>query len=42
VFYNNRYNEVVFNVLNDDMQIVYNEMLGKFISTLTIPFDGAI
>ena len=42
VFYNNRYNEVVFNVLNDDMQIVYNEMLGKFTSTLTIPFDGAI
>ena len=24
------------------MQIVYNEMLGKFTSTLTIPFDGAI
>lgn len=42
VFYNNRYNEVVFNVLSDDMQIVYNEMLGKFTSTLTIPFDGAI
>lgn len=42
VFYNNRYNEVVFNVLNDDMQIVYNEMLDKFTSTLTIPFDGAI
>lgn len=42
VFYNNRYNEVVFNVLIDDMQIVYNEMLGKFTSTLTIPFDGAI
>lgn len=41
-FYNNRYNEVVFNVLSDDMQIVYNEMLGKFTSTLTIPFDGAI
>ena len=42
VFYNNRYNEVVFNVLSDDMQIVYNEMFGKFTSTLTIPFDGAI
>lgn len=42
VFYNNRYNEVVFNVLSDGMQIVYNEMLGKFTSTLTIPFDGAI
>lgn len=42
VFYNNRYNEVVFNILSDDMQIVYNEMLGKFTSTLTIPFDGAI
>lgn len=42
VFYNNRYDEVVFNVLSDDMQIVYNEMLGKFTSTLTIPFDGAI
>ena len=42
LFYNNRYNEVVFNVLSDDMQIVYNEMLGKFTSTLTIPFDGAI
>lgn len=42
VFYNNRYNEVVFNVLSNDMQIVYNEMLGKFTSTLTIPFDGAI
>ncbi len=42
VFYNNRYNEVVFNILRDDMQIVYNEMLGKFTSTLTIPFDGAI
>ena len=42
VFYNNRYNEVIFNVLSDDMQIVYNEMLGKFTSTLTIPFDGAI
>lgn len=42
VFYNNRYNEVVFNVLSDDMQIVYNEMLGKFTSTLTIPFDGVI
>lgn len=42
VFYNNRYNEVVFNVLSDDTQIVYNEMLGKFTSTLTIPFDGAI
>ena len=42
VFYNNRYNEIVFNVLSDDMQIVYNEMLGKFTSTLTIPFDGAI
>lgn len=41
-FYNNRYNEVVFNILSDDMQIVYNEMLGKFTSTLTIPFDGAI
>lgn len=42
VFYNNRYNEVVFNILSDDMQIVYNEMIGKFTSTLTIPFDGAI
>lgn len=42
VFYNNRQNEVIFNVLSDDMQIVYNEMLGKFTSTLTIPFDGAI
>lgn len=42
VFYNNRYNEVVFNVLSDDMQIVYNEMFGKFTSTLTIPFDGSI
>ena len=42
VFYNNRYNEVIFNVLSDDIQIVYNEMLGKFTSTLTIPFDGAI
>lgn len=42
VFYNNRYNEVVFNILSDDMQIVYNEMFGKFTSTLTIPFDGAI
>lgn len=42
VFYNNKYNEIVFNVLSDDMQIVYNEMLGKFTSTLTIPFDGAI
>lgn len=42
VFYNNKYNEVIFNVLSDDMQIVYNEMLGKFTSTLTIPFDGAI
>lgn len=42
VFYNNRYNEIIFNVLSDDMQIVYNEMLGKFTSTLTIPFDGAI
>lgn len=42
VFYNNRYNEVVFSILSDDMQIVYNEMLGKFTSTLTIPFDGAI
>lgn len=42
VFYNNRYNEVIFNVLSDDTQIVYNEMLGKFTSTLTIPFDGAI
>lgn len=42
VFYNNRYNEVVFNVLSDDMQIVYNEMLGKFTSILTIPFDGSI
>lgn len=42
VFYNNRYNEVVFNVLSHDMQIAYNEMLGKFTSTLTIPFDGAI
>ena len=42
VFYNNRYNEVVFNVLSNDMQIVYNEMIGKFTSTLTIPFDGAI
>lgn len=42
VFYNNRCNEVVFNILSDDMQIVYNEMLGKFTSTLTIPFDGAI
>lgn len=42
VFYNNRYNEVVFNVLSDGVQIVYNEMLGKFTSTLTIPFDGAI
>lgn len=42
VLYNNRYNEVVFSILSDDMQIVYNEMLGKFTSTLTIPFDGAI
>lgn len=42
VFYNNRYNEVVFNILSYDMQIVYNEMIGKFTSTLTIPFDGAI
>lgn len=42
VFYNNRYNEVVFSILSDGMQIVYNEMLGKFTSTLTIPFDGAI
>lgn len=42
VFYNNRCNEVVFNILSDDMQIVYNEMFGKFTSTLTIPFDGAI
>lgn len=42
VFFNNRCNEVIFNILSDDMQIVYNEMLAKFTSTLTIPFDGAI
>lgn len=41
-FYNNKCNEVVFNILSDGMQIVYNEMLGKFTSTLTIPFDGAV
>lgn len=42
VFYNNRYNEVVFNVLKDGQQLVYNEMIGKFTSILTLPFDGAI
>ncbi len=41
VYYDNRYNEVVFNVLKDDLQIGYSEMLGKFTSLYTLPFDGS-
>lgn len=42
VFYNGRYNEIIFNVLSNDMQLVYNEMIGKFTSIYTLPFDGSI
>lgn len=42
MFYNNRYNDVIFNVLKDGMQISYSEMLGRFTSILTLPFDGVI
>lgn len=40
IYYDNEYNEVVFNVLKDNLQIGYSEMLGKFTSLYTLPFDG--
>lgn len=42
IYYDNKYNEVVFDVLKDDLQIGYSEMLGKFTSLYTIPFDGSV
>lgn len=41
IYYDNKYSEVVFNVLKDGLQIGYSEMLGKFTSLYTLPFDGS-
>lgn len=42
VFYDNKNNELVFNVLEDKQQIAFNESIGKFTSVYTMPFDGHI
>ena len=40
IYYDNRYNEIVFDVLSDNMQISFSEMIGKFTSLYTLPFEG--
>ena len=42
VFYDNKNNELVFNVLQYKQQIAFNESIGKFTSVYTMPFDGHI
>ena len=42
VFYDNKNNELVFNVLEYKQQIAFNESIGKFTSIYTMPFDGHI
>lgn len=42
VFYDNKNNELVFNVLEYKQQIAFNESIGKFTSVYTMPFDGYI
>ena len=42
VFYDNKNNEFVFNVLEYKQQIAFNESIGKFTSVYTMPFDGHI
>lgn len=42
VFYDNKNNELVFNVLKYKQQIAFNESIGKFTSVYTMPFDGHI
>lgn len=42
VFYDNKNNELVFNVLEYKQQIAFNESIGKFTSVYTMPFDGHI
>ena len=40
VFYDNKNNELVFNVFKDKQQIAFNEAIGKFTSMYTMPFEG--
>lgn len=40
VFYDNKNNELVFNVFKDKQQIAFNESIGKFTSVYTMPFEG--
>lgn len=40
VFYDNKNNELVFNVFKDKQQIAFNEAIGKFTSVYTMPFEG--
>lgn len=40
VFYDNKNNELVFNVLGYKSQIAFNESIGKFTSVYTMPHDG--
>ena len=40
VFYDNKNNEIVFNVFKDKQQIAFNEAIGKFTSVYTMPFEG--
>lgn len=42
VFYDNKNNELVFNILEYKQQIAFNESIGKFTSVYTMPFDGHI
>ena len=42
VFYDNKNNELVFNVFEYKQQIAFNESIGKFTSVYTMPFDGHI
>lgn len=42
VFYDNKNNELVFNVLEYKQQVAFNESIGKFTSVYTMPFDGHI
>lgn len=40
VFYDNKNNELVFNVFKDKQQLAFNEAIGKFTSVYTMPFEG--
>lgn len=42
LFYDNKNNEIVSNVLKDDMSIAFNEYIKAFTSLYTIPFDESV